>query len=284
MKISDRLINVTIHIQTKTKDGATSTGTGFFFEFCRSENGRMVPTIVTNKHVIKDAKSGTLRFRTADDKGDVKEGDFFDFNIDDFENAWIKHPNSEIDLAILPIAQFFSRITSQGKIPFFPGLNESMIPSEEIVKSLSSIENVIMIGYPNGIWDQENNVPIVRRGITATSFRVDFKGKKEFLIDCACFPGSSGSPIFLLDEGVHRDQSGQIVFSARFHFLGILWGGPQFSSHGDLVAVPVPTKNQLITISNIPMNLGFCIKSNLLMDFEKIIKPIFESESSKSEK
>lgn len=284
MKISDKLINVTIHIQTKTKDGATSTGTGFFFEFCRSENGRMVPTIVTNKHVIDGAKSGTLRFRTSDDNGNVKEGDFFDFNINDFEDAWIKHPNIEIDLAILPIAQFFSSMNAQGKKPFFPGLDKSTIPNEEAIKSLSSIENIIMIGYPNGIWDQENNVPIVRRGITATSFRVDFKGKKEFLIDCACFPGSSGSPIFLLDEGVHMDQSGQIKFGTRFHFLGILWGGPQFSSHGNLVAVPVPTKNQLITISNIPMNLGFCIKSNLLMDFEKIIKPICEREFSNSEK
>jgi hypothetical protein len=25
-----------------------------------------------------------------------------------------------------------------------------------------------MIGYPNGIWDAKNNLPVIRKGITAT--------------------------------------------------------------------------------------------------------------------
>lgn len=282
MRTADRLITNTIHIKTKNNDGALSTGTGFFFEFCRSENGECVPAIVTNKHVIDGAQSGTLRFRTIDDNGDLKDDEFFDFNVEDFERAWIKHPNREIDLAILPISQFFSNMVAQGKKPFFPGLDKSTIPNEESVKTLSAIENIIMIGYPNGMWDQKNNIPIVRRGITATNYQLDYEGKKEFLIDCACFPGSSGSPIFLLDEGVRMTQSGQVQFSSRFHFLGILWGGPQFSTRGNLIAVPVPTKNQVISISNIPMNLGFCIKSNLLMDFEEIIRIRLQRENIKS--
>lgn len=52
-----------------------------------------------------------------------------------------------------------------------------------------------MVGYPDGIWDEFNNQPIVRRGITATHPKNDFNGKGEFLIDAVCFPGSSGSPV-----------------------------------------------------------------------------------------
>jgi len=54
---------------------------------------------------------------------------------------------------------------------------------------LSAIEDIIMIGYPDGIWDSINNQPIIRRGITATQPKNNFNGKQEFLIDAACFPG-----------------------------------------------------------------------------------------------
>ncbi len=44
-----------------------------------------------------------------------------------------------------------------------------------------------MIGYPNGIWDEANNMPIIRRGITATHPNFNYNGKPEFMIDAACF-------------------------------------------------------------------------------------------------
>lgn len=53
---------------------------------------------------------------------------------------------------------------------------------------LSAIEDIIMIGYPDGIWDSINNQPIIRRGITATQPKNNFNGKQEFLIDAACSP------------------------------------------------------------------------------------------------
>lgn len=65
-----------------------------------------------------------------------------------------------------------------------------------------------MIGYPNGLWDSQNNLPIIRRGITATSVKKDYNGKKEFLIDAAVFPGSSGSPVFIFNEGSYSVPGG----------------------------------------------------------------------------
>ena len=49
--------------------------------------------------------------------------------------------------------------------------------------------------------DEVNNKPVVRKGITATDIRLDYNGRKEFLIDAACFHGSSGSPVFLRKMG-----------------------------------------------------------------------------------
>jgi hypothetical protein len=44
--------------------------------------------------------------------------------------------------------------------------------------------------------DSANNLPIVRKSITATHPSIDYRERREFLIDAACFFGSSGSPVF----------------------------------------------------------------------------------------
>lgn len=49
------------------------------------------------------------------------------------------------------------------------------------MNKLDAMEDVIMVGYPVGLWDSVNNRPIFRRGITATDPKVDFEGKKNFM-------------------------------------------------------------------------------------------------------
>jgi hypothetical protein len=126
-----------------------------------------------------------------------------------------------------------------------------------------------MIGYPNGLWDKKNNLPIVRRGITATPPYIDFDGRPDFIIDCACFPGSSGSPVILFNQGGYPAKNGNFVIGGRVKLLGILWGGPQYLAPGVIRAVPVPTASQPVAISRIPNNLGYCVKAEQLLAFEE---------------
>jgi len=51
---------------------------------------------------------------------------------------------------------------------------------------------------------QKNNLPIVRKGITATTpYFLNYNGKREFLVDIAAFARfHSGSPIFVTREYV----------------------------------------------------------------------------------
>ena len=60
----------------------------------------------------------------------------------------------------------------------------------------------------------------------------------------------------------------------RFYFLGVLYAGPQFTATGKIVVVDIPTKKDTLTVSNIPTNLGYVIKSNKLLDFEPILKDL----------
>lgn len=137
-----------------------------------------------------------------------------------------------------------------------------------------------MIGYPNGIWDAVNNAPILRRGVTATYPRLDYNGKSEFMIDAACFPGYSGSPVFLFKIGAYQIKSGATAIGTRLKLLGILYAGPQHTATGDLEIVNVPTHQRVVAFSRIPNNLGCVVKAKKLLDFEQILEQLSSSQTT----
>ena len=57
-----------------------------------------------------------------------------------------------------------------------------------------------MVGNPNGLYDTTNNFSLFRTAKTTTHPAIDYNGKKKALLDIACLPGSSGSPVSILDE------------------------------------------------------------------------------------
>jgi hypothetical protein len=135
------------------------------------------------------------------------------------------------------------------------------------------MEKIVMIGYPNGIWDKQHNLPVFRSGVMATHYRYDWNGKPEFLIDAACFPGSSGSPVLVCDLGQVQTRKGWNLGSSRIKLLGVLYAGPQHRVDGRVEIVPVPTVNQVVSVSNIPNNLGIVIKARTLKSFDDVLRP-----------
>ena len=137
---------------------------------------------------------------------------------------------------------------------------------------------IIRRWYPNGIWDAKHNLPIIRRGITATHPKLFYNGKPEFLIDAACFPGSSGSPVFLANIGSYVSQDGALCAGSRIALLGTLYAGPQHTATGEVVVVEVPTDTRAMAISTIPNNLGLVIHSSKLIDFEPILEKLISGQ------
>ena len=133
-------------------------------------------------------------------------------------------------------------MNAQGKKPFFFALNSSYIADEEYLKSITQTDEVIMIGYPGGLWDDVNNQPIFRKGILATSPRKNFQGRREFLIDMPVYWGSSGSPVLLFSDGMYFDRnSGSGMLGGRVKLLGINYATITNTVTGKVVPVPVPT-------------------------------------------
>ena len=69
------------------------------------------------------------------------------------------------------------------------------------------------------MYDDYNKTPLIRRGWTSTPVWNDYKGHKEFLIDASVFPGSSGSPAFIFNQGSYSTGDG-ISVGNRLLFMG----------------------------------------------------------------
>jgi hypothetical protein len=220
------------------------------------EPDKNVPVIVTSRHVVKGVKQGAFILTSAKADGTPDLKNHIPVRIDNFEQQWLLHPDANIDLAIMPIAPLLNQAAKQGIKPFFKTFNKGLIPTEDQLKELTAVEDILMIGYPNGIWDRANNYPIFRKGITATHPANKYEGRDEFMIDAACFPGSSGSPVFLYNVGNYVSKQGATVIGSRFYFLGVLYGGPQYTIAGKVQIVTIPERQEPVAVVSIPNNLG----------------------------
>lgn len=263
--ISEQMMYSTIRLNSNNG----STGTGFFFSF--EFNGKTVPIILTNKHVVNynTKESVTFFLHTKSGTSVIDENLQITFNTE-----WFFHKSK--DLCFCFANPLFEQIKSQiGKDIFFIPVTENLIPDISKLQELSAIEEVIMVGYPNGLWDQKNNFPLFRRGITASHPAIDFNREHIGAVDMACFPGSSGSPIFILNENGYSDKKGNTYLGAkRLFFLGILFEGPQFSVKGELVVENIQTQQKISSQTPIMINLGYYIKSIEILEFKDIISKL----------
>jgi len=270
---SEQLSYSTIRIECQYADGSSGTGTGYFFLLKEDEKTNThIPVVITNKHVIKNSKQIRFLFTKANNSNEPLDQDHFDIFFDSSTFPIFNHPEDDVDLCAIPIQPFIEEAHKRDEKLFYIPINKSILPTKEQIKDFSAMEDIIMIGYPNGIWDSKNNKPIFRKGVTATHPNFDYNGKKEFLIDAACFPGSSGSPVFIFNEGGYMDKNGNLnMGKSRIILLGTLYAGPQQTTTGEIKVINVPTSQKAISVSSIPINLGLIIKSERILELEKLI-------------
>jgi hypothetical protein len=265
MTLAEQLLYTTIKLVAFKDGNPISTGTGFMFAF--AENGAAsVPCIVTNKHVLNGADK--IRARLHFGEHGRPTGEFFNCDFDISGGVPVWHPDSSVDLCAFAYSDILAQAGSQQKEIFHRSLDMSIVPVGDDWQYFDALEEVVMIGCPNGLSDEINNLPISRRGITATSLTKNYNGKPEFMIDMACFPGSSGSPIFLYDRNGYQDRR-QNTFKMgyeRIKLVGILYSGPVIANDGRIVLSNMPR----VEVSSM-MHLGNAIKSSELRVLDEAI-------------
>ena len=268
--LSSQVLLTTTRIMAHKDSGKSSVGTAFYFHFKVNEQ-TSIPALVTNRHVIENAKTGEFYVHTAttDPTGKRIPTELsVPVALPNFSDLWIAHPGG-IDLCAMPFEPL-RQTAQQMKIDiFYIHYDEQLIPSAETLGNLAAMEDITMVGYPIGLWDQKNNFPLLRKGVTASHPASDFNGEPIGLLDIAALPGSSGSPILVLNQGSYAVSTG-ISIGSRLILLGILYMYYRLLPGGETKAIEIPT-----TISTdemgIPLHIGRYIKSSELLELKKAL-------------
>lgn len=256
MSVSQLISKSTVRIECDVVGGGISVGTGFWFGFSTTEDS-ILPLLVTNKHVIANSTSVRIRLNVSSSTNPQLK--FYDVILDQ-PSDFIQHPDPNIDICAMPVGPSLNELRSQGiEVDNFFFTDRFFLNQQHV----TPVEEVFMTGYPNGLWDSVNNRPIIRKGITASSVLEDWHGRPEFMIDMACFGGSSGSPVFIMNEGGFSTSDGWAV-GQRFIFLGLLYAGPTLDVNGSINIVDVPTVATPVVSTTLMMNLGMVIKAEQL--------------------
>lgn len=265
---AEQLYFVTLRIEIEKEDDegnlSKEVGTGCIVKY-KWKDDKFGNFLVTNKHVIQGAKKGKFFFTREKDKQPIL-GEIYNVELDNFEKLWYKHRDNRIDIAVMPLAPVQKAIKEKGWKIFYRSIGGDIILNDEKLKELDALESVIFIGYPSGMFDRKNYLPVIRNGITATPLNVDYEGLPQFLIDASVFPGSSGSPVFIYNRGSYSPRDGGLVAGNRLIFLGIISSVFIRKETGQIEFVEIPT--QVVPIAKTPqmIDIGLVCKTSVVLD------------------
>jgi hypothetical protein len=172
---------------------------------------------VTNKHVVEDAKSRTIRVNTQDGKTDIIETDI---------GHWTRSGTDDLAVMNLPLDP------AHHKFWFVP---EEAFVTPEVIKDyhIGFGDEICLAGRFISHEGKQSNNPAARFGNIAMMpgepvRRKDGSLQESFLVDMRSIPGYSGSPAFLYilpSEFMNRKLDyGRVQRAHGPWLLGVDWG------------------------------------------------------------
>lgn len=259
--IADQLFYTAVFVESFSSRGrATASGFLISYPVLASpvpETQRIV--LVTNKHVFEGANEVAFSLVRLGADGPIKGRTRVTVSNFD-ESSWVGHPDSGVDVAAMFFGAILTKMQSLGAPGFFRSFSPAQLATKEFAGELDSLETVTFVGFPSGLYDKKSFLPIARQGQTATPIFNDYNGLPAFLIDASVYPGSSGSPVVLLDRGSYHSRNGSLQVQSRFSLLGVIAQVHTREVDGVLQAASGVAKFQS------PINLGIVFKASAIQE------------------
>lgn len=267
--LAEQLMFTTVFVQGQC-GSSHWIGTGFMYAV--GTDAGTAHFLVSNKHVLEEAEILTVRMVKASADGLPMSG-ATETNILNFTNdKFMGHPDPKVDVAVIPIAPLIEDMHAKGNPPFFKSVSPEWCMTQESSAEFDAFEDITFIGYPDGIFDTHNFLPIMRSGTTAAPIEIDYQDAPAFLIDASVYPGSSGSPVFILSRGAVVERGGTVnLGTSRVRCLGILAAVHVRQVEGSIAELPA----RLITTFDEPIGLGIVYKA---WTFDECVDLVLEAE------
>lgn len=279
-RTEDALVLTTVRISAGlTGAEPTSVGTGFLYKVAHSATNIAKCLLITNKHVVHGAEVVHFLISHAASVTDLNEqhqpvgrqDQLFTMPL--VGNLYL-HRDENVDLCAIDVTIPIGNLLGAGKKIRSMIIDASWLPSEIDRKNMRTVEPVMVIGYPRGLFDSHNNMPIVRKGATATHPLAHYNNRRDFLIDVAAYGGSSGSPVFSFESPFYRQDDGTLAPGSKGQFLGVVWGVIETTSEGTLHVVEIPSALTQIPLTKTSLNLAIALHGDLIRDFDEQIFPV----------
>lgn len=190
LSTAEQILYSTYRLNVASEDECWQAS-GFFYRIDLPD-GRTSDLFVTCAHCLNGADSFEIVVRRRIGGDPIRIPTFHTVRVEISRSVLINHPTEDL-VAVFMHPHVREIDTVDDKWPVVFGFGRAHIPN---IAEIDAFEEVVMAGCPLGLFDERNNFPITRRGITASHAGFDYGGKPHFLIDMPCHDGSSGSPIF----------------------------------------------------------------------------------------
>lgn len=173
-------------------------GTGFFV-IRLIEGNRGKPFLISNRHVFQGNTGIVIRMKERN-TSNLKICDA-QLVSNDGKPLYAVHPNSKIDVAILPLSPDYIN-NNNLEFPAFDIDSHAMTSSQLRSAGVDEGSLIYMLGFPMGLVNNNSGLPICRLGCIARISETQILEDHNILVDLQNFPGNSGSPIILRPEFV----------------------------------------------------------------------------------
>lgn len=279
MPVEHALVRSTVRLLAGLQGSTpTSTGTGFYYQITHPTTNLGKVLIVTNKHVIKGAEVIHFILSSAPSVTSL-DGQHQPIGRTDQSVTWplagntYMHPDPSIDLCGIDVTIPVGQVLQAGRQLRSMFINSTWLPQATDKPAIRDIEQVLVVGYPKGLWDDHNNMPIARIGTTATHPLALYQGKSNFLVDVAAFSGSSGSPVFSYEAPMFRLPDGSYTPGSKVQFLGVVWGVVEATTAGTLQAIEIPSAVTQVPVLSTSLNLAIALHSEAILALDELIFP-----------